>query len=66
MGGRKTGGSRAGGGMGASRGSARRTVPLRAAPERDEMNAGASEDMFAGAEERDTGGMPPDDDDLDQ
>jgi len=30
------------------------------------MTVGASEDMFAGADERDLDAMPPGDDDLDQ
>jgi len=37
-------------------------VPVRAEPMREEMTGGASEDLFAGAEERDTVGMPGDDD----
>ena len=49
-----------------TRRSATRTVPLRVAPAREEIAVGASEDMFAGAEERDLDAVPPGDDDLDR
>jgi hypothetical protein len=62
---RKSGARRPGVRGSAAPRTAPRAAALGAKPVREEMAAGAGEDMFAGAEERDMGEMPPDDD-LDQ